>query len=410
MQSQSIQTTGYSVKPNITLFIYDSGSMDTDVGAPQCYAHYRKSTCINKIKYTYLGKTYWSCRQWDTSDPWSADEVLVGSIPGPTELSENDSTIIDYKYPLNCHRFTKMSTVNNILEQIINTYRNDFNYSVQPLNSHAEYEFRQNPQTGAHQQYVINTHPKYNQFYDTAKLQNYEFVIDTIKGNPAKGKRGLYADGGTPTFARINAVVRNTLMNKLKYRCQKSYLIILSDGEAGNDKPITDSTLQLNGRDFGYDGYFDGSVVRNEKMFDYYNREYLFALSYYTETLRTKNFGQYIYNSPIVDNWGQKYIETTKHSDRRLTDDAGQPCDAPDPLAHLPGHTPTFTQTAQTFTISFGLDASGDRRAVELMKNAASPKPDYDPVTNTYARYYFNAMTPDTVLKAFEDIFKEIAA
>ncbi len=408
LQSQSIQTTGYSVKPNITFFIDDSGSMDTIIKR-QCYAHYRKMTCITKIKYTYLGKIYWSCRQWDT-DPWSADEVLVGSISGPTELSDNDSTIIDYKHPQNCHSTTRMSTVNNILEQIINTYRNDFNYSVQPLNSHTEYDFRPNPITGVYERFVTNAHPEYNQFYDTEKLQDYEFVIDTIKGNPAKGKRGLYANGLTPTFARINAVVRNTLMNKLKYRCQKSYLIILSDGEADTKEPITDSTLQRNGRDFGYDGYFDGSVVRNEKMFDYYNREYLLALSYYTETLRTKNFGKYIYNSPIVDNWGENYVQTTKHSDRRLTDDAGQPWDAPDPLAHLPGHTPTFTQTAQTFTISFGLDANGNRRAVELMRNAASPKPDYDPVTNPNARYYFNAMTPDTVLKAFEDIFKEIAA
>ncbi len=41
LQSQSIQTTGYSVKPNITFFIDDSGSMDTIIKR-QCYAHYRK--------------------------------------------------------------------------------------------------------------------------------------------------------------------------------------------------------------------------------------------------------------------------------------------------------------------------------------------------------------------------------
>lgn len=63
----------------------------------------------------------------------------------------------------------------------------------------------------------------------------------------------------------MNATARNTIMNGLQYRCQKSYLILLADGIAQvYHKPITDSTLAGIGKDYGYDGYFDGNQVRND--------------------------------------------------------------------------------------------------------------------------------------------------
>ncbi|MCO6505080.1 MAG: hypothetical protein J6568_06655, partial [Snodgrassella sp.] len=253
LHNQSIQTTGYghAAKPNITFFIDDSGSM-TEPADPKarylCY--YRTSECKLFGPETYPG--YWSCLRWSWS-PWSANKVERKPQPPvtPSNPKKMEYSYCGYEGP------TRIEAVINVLEQLVKKYRNDFYYSLQLLNTHTEYVWKPNPQTGRWD-YVREDHPEYNQFYDTEQPQDYKFIINHISG--------LRALGGTPTFARINAVARNTLMNKLKYRCQKSYLIILSDGEAHSDAPVTDSTRFQTHNDFGYDGYFDGDTFRDDTM------------------------------------------------------------------------------------------------------------------------------------------------
>ena len=409
LQSKSVSTIGYSVKPNITFFIDDSGSMISGADG-MCY--YRILSCEVKDK-PELGY-FKDCLRWEYNVPFSADRVPYLSISDPP-FSHNDppEKIKKVQYANCTFTRSRMQVVTDVLKKLVDTYRNDFYFSLQPLNNFCN-SYWVEDQYGIYRQYCKPPFPKFNKFYETSENKDYEFIIDNIIGNKDKGIKGLHADGGTPTLERLNAVVRNTVINKLKYRCQKSYLILLSDGLAQSYyQPITDSTLERNGRDYGYDGYFDGNIIRNPRLFEYsYNSQFIYALQYYTDTLRTKNFGQFIYKNDVVNNFGSTYIDSTKHSDRRLTDDAGQPWDGPDPLAHLPGHTPNFTQTAQTFTIGLGLipDYDYNRIAVKLLKYGASPKPDYDPVTNPDSRYYFNALTPESVLDAFQSIFDEIQA
>ena len=361
LQSQTIQTTGYRVKPNITFFIDNSGSMSLTVDA---ICDYRIRTCVQK-----RGR---NCKRWD-NPPWEPQnrgsrhslESINTSLP--SDEPPQNIKWVDLK---RCQYISRMDAVNNVLEKIVRTYRNDFYFSLIPFN-----------------QITWGM----DHFFDTSKGEDFNTVLRIISR--------LYPNGGTPTFRRLNVAARNTVINRLKYRCQKSYLIILSDGAPYDSYyPNTDSTRR------GYDGYFDGNTVRDNKIF-----RTTHGIAYFTDTLRTKNFGPYIYNK---DFWHYNGLNVNgdKSKVRRWTDDAGQPWDGPDPLAHLPGHSPRFTQTAQTFTISFGLKNDSDRLAIELLRNGASPKPDYHPVTNPYSRYFYNTMQTDEVLKAFENIFKEITA
>lgn len=288
---------------------------------------------------------------------------------------------------------SKMASVKTTLYDIINTYRNDFYFSIKPMNNDL-------------------MDPMYRRFLEGSNPNDFE----TLR----RGIDRLRAKGSTPTVARLNGIARNTVMNQLKYRCQKSYLILLSDGEPSprwyppisdattTNKPSTPSTPQFpiigrpkpKPKEPELDGYFDGQRRNDLKL----RRAESSMLQYYTETLRTKNFGNFIYTSDVVSENGLSFAQGYN---RKLTDDAGQPWNSPDPLAHLPGHSPTFTQTATTFTIGYGLgkETSFGNRYLKL---GASPKPDFNPITNPESRYFFNANSHEEVMNAFRDIFKEI--
>ena len=148
LQNKSTISTAYKVKPNITLYIDDSGSMYGDR--------------IRNVKIT--------------------------------------------------------------LNDIINTYKDNFYFSLQPMNN-----------------YVGSYYKEFFEGSDPNQLNQLNTGISK-----------LYASGSTPTTSRLFAIARNTVMNRLKYRCQKSYLILLSDGDPYPrwKPPVSDASL---------DGYFDGS-------------------------------------------------------------------------------------------------------------------------------------------------------
>ncbi|MGE9548534.1 PilC/PilY family type IV pilus protein [Snodgrassella sp. CS2] len=411
LQSKSTTTTAYNIKPNITLYIDDSGSMSYPIGYECQYYTYTCKSLNPRTK---------QCANWGLPSSWSGKNNTVSGIP---DLGNLVDTIDDPDLPVDQHKqihygicnaigidgdktTSKMTLVQRVLSDIVDTNKNEFYFSLQPMNNWADAE--RNP-NGSYPAFII---PDYNKFYDTSELKDYQFIKDHINGNKAKSILGLRASGGTPTAQRLNAVVRNTVMNKLRYRCQKSYVILLSDGLDAGSLPITDSKYYAARLNYGYDGYFDGSNIRPDgTLINIDNRSNL--LNYYTNTLANKSFGDYIYSKNFVYNGGAAYDPTTnKFKDRRLVDEAGQPWNGPDPLGDKPGHTKNFTQTAQTFTIGVGLGSRAltieQSRAIKYLLNGASPKPDYDPKTNPNARYFFNANSLQEINEAFKKIFEEI--
>ena len=299
LQNKSTISTAYKIKPNITFYIDDSGSM--------------------------------------------------------RESMEDGSSL------------SKFDSVKETLYDVVNTYRNDFFFGMQPMNNH-------------------RSDPIFNQFLNTTNQADFDLLNKEIDE--------LWSWGYTPTTARLFAIARNLVMNKLKYRCQKSYLILLSDGEPVPrwDPPDSDAS---------FDGYFDGQGRDDEFLA---RDDTLPILQYYTTTRRTQNWGKFIYMDNITDDFGHGIRIDARP---RTTDDAGKPWDSPDPLAYLTGNPPNFTQTVTTFTIGYGLGPEWTF-GNQYLKFGASPKPDYDPVTNPNSRYFFNANSHQEVMNAFQTIFKEI--
>ena len=135
LQSRSVTTTNYYVKPNITFYIDDSGSMH--IGA-NYVCNYRINTC--KTKKTSLPPPspsvdikYYYCKEWNYGQ-WSTDKIPQYSIPIPP-FSPNDppEKIIDVDYRSCFSTKSRIQVVKEVLKKLVDTYRKDFYFSLQPL-------------------------------------------------------------------------------------------------------------------------------------------------------------------------------------------------------------------------------------------------------------------------------------
>ena len=295
----------------------------------------------------------------------------------------------------------------------------------------------------------------YKTIHDPDTLTGFNNLMEIIHGNNNKSMGFLDNEFKHVQFRTFPKVLRNVLMNKLEYRCQKPFLVFVKYGDsqwfemfnAFQFFPVTDSTLSLQGRDYGYDGYFDGDSVRDDTMFKLgqTNNKYN-ALQYYTNTIGTKSFGNYIYTKDILSTEvfsddDTEYLKSTKHSDRKLYDNAGKPWNEQDPNANLPWHNDKYTQTATTFVATIGqipfskYDTSKDvnqellLRSVyysswksyydskqQLLMNAASPRKNSKTEKNDTGRYYYSILNgentiigkSDEIQKALQNILDEI--
>ena len=338
LQNSSTTKTAYSVKPNITLLIDESGSMHEKLQTKEVKCRHRNSIGKNKKGKT----TSWS--------PWSEYEYIY---PNGAPASNNDTQY-------SCKQYRKIDGVKDVLLKIITQYRDNMYFAYRPL---------------------LGLDDRYNEFIDTSIPEEYDKLINIIKN--------ATAGGSTPTTEQIAVVARNLVMNKLKYRCQKSYIVLLTDGEANNHYAESDVKV---------DGYFDGETTDEErkKILHSDAQRKVDRLAYYTQKLAKKNFGPYIYTNKLYTNDGNAFYNVPK----RTTDNAGQPWNSWDEI-----NKKTFEQYAETFTIGFGLgqkDTSKSKIAIPYLENGATP-PGEHPVGN-----FFNANTQEEIINAFGKIFESI--
>ena len=343
LQNSSTTKTAYSVKPNIVFFIDSSASM------------------IGKLKGSY------KCRTRTSIKKNSKDKTIAWSPWGEYKYGYEKKTIPpnnnDNQYQ--CQEATRLDGVKDVLLSILANYRNDMYFAYRPL---------------------IGTDDRYNEFFEPSDHEQYKKLTSLIKNTVAAG--------GTPTTAQYPVMARNLVMNKLKYRCQKSYIVLLSDGEADDTSAKSDVVK---------DGYFDEGRSDAER-YDFFvrakykNENKPKRLQYYTNTLYTKNFGPYIYESKFYTSDSFAIYSSAK---KRLTDDAGQPWDTIDEHTKLP-----FEQKAETFTISVGLKEPNDKTATaaekiarEYLEKGAMPAD---------GKHNYNANSQENIIQAFKDIFDNI--
>ena len=334
LQNSSTTKTAYSVKPNIILLIDESASMNEKLQGDS-----RKCRTRTKIGEDKRGRPIWS--------PWSNYQY------GFDNKDTTNTKDIEYK----CKLYTKMEGVKEVLTDIIAQYRDNMYFAYRPLYT---------PEKDVN-----------NEFIDTSIPANYDKFIKIIQT--------ATAGSGTPLTEQTAVVARNLVMNKLKYRCQKSYLVILTDGESNNQYATSDADA---------DGYFDAGTIKKNRDSFFQGSTYgtkIQRLKYYTNTLATKNFGPYIYSAPFYKENGNKIYLASK----RTTDDAGQPWNAINQLTGQP-----FEQKAETFTIGVGLGQKHNNIgniAIDYLENGAMP-----------AGNFFNTNSQKEIIDAFGKIFESI--
>lgn len=374
-QKKNLITTAYSIKPNILLYIDNSGSMTENT----------LYECSYKTKIQKVNKNGSISIVWSAYHP---DKITVSSIGSPNAKLSPDG---ERKYGL-CHslKVTKDKILRPILRDIVKEYRNNMYFALVPMNNSSG-----------------TTNSKYLQFYDTENDTVYNYFLDLIKNYPV---------GGTTPMHRVYvSLARNLVMNKLRFRCQKSYIVALTDGEADKDSSsVAESDANL-------DNYFYQNHSKSE-LVDYFtaSKTYLEnapkALAFFSNTLSSKNFGPYIYTSDVYRSGGKSLTDASINHKlvKRDVDEANQPWNGyiedPDHPDVPDDQKATFTQTAETFTIGFGLGLKNSKKgivAIPYLEKAATPEGEYDKVKNPKGRFY-NANDEVEIINAFKNIFEDI--
>ena len=203
----------------------------------------------------------------------------------------------------------------------------------------------------------------------------------------------IKAKGGTPTTSRYFELVSQIVMPNVKYRCQKSYVVLMSDGDANLSCQRDNQGRTWARPDFGY-GYSRYSRYYGKNM-DLSNPLYLNAFNYFGS--RAHGVCQYQSGGAYDTSWdrddglaffSKKLAEQDFKTDG--TDAAGKSWngDPKDPADYS-------KQLVQTFTVGFGQGISpSGKRYLQL----AASRPEY----------YYEADKPESLSKVFNDIVEQI--
>lgn len=377
LQQKSITQKAYSVPPNIALFIDDSGSMKKGLVNNPSIKPAKKRYFYKCIKGTasYL---------WDGRPGWKMNLTF-----------DEKEALLAKKEGWDCNRYRRIDPAKEILNDIVTENRDKMYFALRPLCS--------------------ETNQWNNSFHDTSNPSEFKKMIEEINK--------LDAPCGTPTTRQFPVVARNLVMNQLKYRCQKSYIVLLSDGLATAEYSASDKNF-TNKPNKDLDEFFDKNFATSAERDTFFRKrdapQMIDRLGFYTDKLADPKahtdtgkpdgipfgFGPYIYSKDYYSGSGgtvtpgiSKYLRTT--------DEAGKPWNSIDNITKKP-----FYQIAETYTIGFALanidpddnqkDDDRDDRAYFYLENGATPQ-GLHPKGN-----FFNANSTEEIRAAFKTIFDSI--
>lgn len=303
---------------------------------------------------------------------------------------------------------SRMDVTKTALNKVLDKYQDKFNWGLQALVNTDD-----NPAAGTKKNYTNATETFNISWTDMKNL------VD-----------GMGAVGYTPSTRRYYEVVASAVMPNIKYRCQKSYVVMMSDGDANLSCSFSA------GPEFHYRFNYDGNNNWNNE------RNGAYRMTYYNYNVYNAARGQsyrdpafvdaykYFGPSPMrylptfelggvckrgADGWYSRFWDTTERFagveggiaffSRKLAvkdiktaavdrvDAAGVSWDG-DPNIDPKG-VDYSKQTVQTFTVGFGNSISQSGRAY-LTRGASRDN------------WYFNAAKPDDLYQAFEQIISQI--
>ena len=300
---------------------------------------------------------------------------------------------------------SRMDVTKTALNKVLDKYQDKFNWGLQAL-VNTENNFSNPDPTKHTKKNYTNSEETFNTSWEQMKT-----LVDNMG-----------ASGYTPATRRYYEVVASAVMPNIKYRCQKSYVVMMSDGDA-NFSCNHDSTS------FHYRFNYDGNNGRRNSNYPkaylnyeadlYRTKPFITAYNYFGES-PMKYFDPYELGNTCRDKrenvhyskfWdtANRYrgveggmaffsrklaVKDIKTAAVDRVDAAGVSWDG-DPNIDPKG-VDYSKQTVQTFTVGFGngISPAGEQY---LIRGAS------------HDGWYFNAAKPDDLYKAFEKIISQIS-
>lgn len=171
----------------------------------------------------------------------------------------------DYNVP---DKDKKINIAKSALKQVLREYKDQFNWGLQTLHNNPRYwVWDEKKRQGNNAIYAYTELPRPDDtkgdmkdsegFTDGSAGRNWEYVSKKVDE--------MLAYQGTPTTRRYYEVVKNFVIPNIKYRCQKSYVVVMSDGDAnmscsnqdaGEDPRLSRNTSFNYDRDYYYSNYY----------------------------------------------------------------------------------------------------------------------------------------------------------
>lgn len=162
----------------------------------------------------------------------------------------------------------KINIAKSALKQVLAQYKDQFNWGLQTLHNNPRYwkwDEATRKKNNAIYAYAELPSPDDTKgdmkdsegFTDGSAKRNWEYVSKKVDE--------MLAYQGTPTTRRYYEVVKNFVIPNIKYRCQKSYVVVVSDGDAnmscsnqdaGEDPRLSRNTSFNYDRDYYYSNYY----------------------------------------------------------------------------------------------------------------------------------------------------------
>ena len=176
----------------------------------------------------------------------------------------------------------KINIAKSALKQVLERYKDQFNWGLQTLHNNPRYwkwDEEKRKKDNALYAYVKLSKPDDTKgdmkdtegFTDGSADRNWEYVSKKVDE--------MLAYQATPTTRRYYEVVKNFVIPNIKYRCQKSYVVVVSDGDAnmscsnqasGENPSNSDNTNFNYDRKYYYSNYYRAIDRSSDEVYEYF--------------------------------------------------------------------------------------------------------------------------------------------
>lgn len=297
---------------------------------------------------------------------------------------------------------SRMDVTKEALKMVLNKYQDKINWGFQTLHNNNQ-PYNPTDRTCSNNSYDAPNYPGYT--------EKYTDILNRVDR--------LCHYNGTPTTRRYHEVSKIVRDNTL-YRCQKNYIVLLSDGDA-NDGFMGKWKSQWNGKgewkwndrirnyEYKYEyEYVPGETWRVFPAADIFVDDYFGTRHAGTLGWKSTNSSSDMWDTVFDRDNGLGWFSNTlatKDFKASGSDRAGKSWngDSADPK-DASGRSIYEKQLVETYTVGFGKSISPEGR-VYLEKGASKLE-----VGSGYHEHYFDATTAEGLVNAFGKIFSNINA